>query len=97
MGGALPVPEFKTLSRRDIDIYVGVMKISLWYEAGEDIDTREATVNIYNKDLEKKLFQIFPDKDVTKKLYDHIFTALEKYIEGRDGKLVRKGDTQFCG
>lgn len=98
VGGALPKPEFVMHSRRDIDIKFGPIKIGLWYEPGQDIATREETVNIYTEDLERKIFALFPDKDVTKKLCDHIFAAMGKYVEdNKDAKLIRKGDTQFSG
>jgi hypothetical protein len=54
-------------------------------------------VNVYKEDLERKLFELFPDKAVTKRLYDYIFEAMEKHVNDKCAKLVRYGDAKFCG
>lgn len=97
MGGALPKPGFQYDGWRDFEISLGPVKMVLWAELGEEIGTGKTTLNVYKDDLERTLFELFPDKAVTKKLYDYIFTAMEKYVDYKCAKLVRKGKAEFCG
>jgi hypothetical protein len=97
IGGALPKPEFQYDGERDFEISLGPIKMILWAELGQEFETKKTTVNVYKEDLERKLFELFPDKAVTKRLYDYIFEAMEKYVDDECAKLVREGETKFCG
>ena len=96
IGGPLPKPEFQYDGRRDLEISLGPIKMILWVEMGRDID-QELVVCVSNTTMERKLFELFPDKAVTKRLYDYIFEALERYIDDKRAKLIREGETKFCG
>lgn len=94
---ALPVPVFD-IDRRGTDITLGAVKFKLeWTELGGGRSRKEWAIRLSNNEMERQLFTIFRDKDVTKKLYDHIFASLEKYAGEKHGTVERYGDTQFCG
>lgn len=97
IGGPLPRAEFRYDGRRDLEISLGPIKMILWIELGQDFETRETTVNVSNTAMERKLFELFPDRAVTKRLYDYIFEAMEKHVNDKCAKLVRYGDAKFCG
>lgn len=99
-GGQLPQPEFrigKMLGTRGTDIRMGPLTISLdWTELGGDWK-EQLTLRIPNDEVEEKLQAIFPDPHVVKKLYDHIFESFEEKMGKENVKILRYGDTKFCG
>ncbi len=94
-GGELPKPEF-SIDRRGTNISLGPVNVTL--DATElGGDPKHLVVRVSNKEVETKLYALFHDTTVTKRLYDHIFEALEVEMSKDDGTIRRYGETKFCG
>jgi hypothetical protein len=61
--------------------------------------SKNLVVRVANIEVEERIFKLFPDEEIAKKLFDHVFDSWKQILETEDGKsnpyFHRYGNTQL--